>query len=93
LQERADAAWERAGIERITLQDCRHSAVSWLAAAGVPPKDASVLTGHSVPERQPGAAALTLSRYTHSLPGYVERARDLLDAFLAESVDVEAVAR
>jgi hypothetical protein len=33
---------------------------------------------------QPGAAAITLRRYTHTLPGELERARDLLDAFLAE---------
>ena len=35
------------------------------------------------PEYQPGAAAITLRRYTHTLPGELERARDL-DRFLAE---------
>jgi ATP-dependent DNA helicase DinG len=40
--------------------------------------------GHKTPEYQPGAAAITLRRYTHTLPGELERARDLLDAFLVE---------
>jgi hypothetical protein len=39
--------------------------------------------GHKTPEYQPGAAAITLRR-THTLPGELERARDLLDAFLVE---------
>jgi hypothetical protein len=36
------------------------------------------------PEYQPGAASITLRRYTHTLPGELERARDLLDRFLSE---------
>jgi hypothetical protein len=44
----------------------------------VRPKVASVLMGHSTPERQPGAAAITLARYTHALPEDIERARQQL---------------
>jgi hypothetical protein len=40
--------------------------------------------GHKTPEYQPGAASITLRRYTHTLPGELERARDQLDHFLAE---------
>lgn len=40
--------------------------------------------GHKTPEYQAGAAAITLERYTHVLPGELERARDLLDKFLTE---------
>jgi hypothetical protein len=40
--------------------------------------------GHKDPKRQPDAAPITLRRYTHVLPGELERARDQLDAFLAE---------
>jgi hypothetical protein len=43
---------------------------------------ASTLMGHKTPEYQPGAASITVRRYTHTLPGELERARDLLDAFL-----------
>jgi hypothetical protein len=40
-----------------------------------------------------GAAAITLRRYTHTLPGELERARDLLDKFLAERMAEEASER
>ena len=40
--------------------------------------------GHKTPEYQPGAARITLQRYTHVLPGELERARDLLDRFIEE---------
>jgi integrase len=68
LAQRARDRWRQAGLEPITLQQCRHSAATWLDAAGVSPKVASVLMGRSVPERQPGAAQITLARYTHTLP-------------------------
>ena len=45
---------------------------------------ASVLMGHATPARQPGAAPITLARYTHTLPQDVERARELLNLYLAE---------
>jgi hypothetical protein len=60
------------------------TAATWLDHAGVSPKVASTLMGHKTPEYQPGAASITLRRYTHTLPGELERARDLLDRFLAE---------
>jgi hypothetical protein len=44
--------------------------------------------GHKTPEYQPGAASITLRRYTHTLPGELERARDLLDRFLADRTRV-----
>jgi hypothetical protein len=45
--------------------------------------------GHKTPEYRPGAARITLERYTHMLPGELERARKLLDKFLAERVEEE----
>jgi integrase len=84
LAMRAREHWTRAKLQPITLQEARHSAATWLDAAGVRPKVASVLMGHATPERQPGAAAITLARYTHALPEDIERARELLDGYLAE---------
>ena len=59
-------------------------------AAGVNPKVASLLMGHSTPERAAaaaaGAAGITLRRYTHALPGDLERARDQLDDFIGASL-------
>jgi len=48
-------------------------------AAGVSPKVASVLMG-----RQPGAASITLARYTHTMPDAIEIARALLDRWLLD---------
>ena len=81
---RAHEYSKTAKLQPITLQEARHTAATWLDAAGVPPKVASVLMGHATPERQPGAATITLARYTHALPEDVERARELLGAYLAE---------
>lgn len=74
----------------IGLHECRHTAASWMNAAGVNPKVASLLMGHSTPERAAaaafGAAALTLARYTHTLPGDLEAAREQLDRYLAREL-------
>jgi hypothetical protein len=72
------------------LQECRHTAASWLNAAGVNPKVASQIMGHETLARAAaaaaGAAQITLGRYTHTLPGDLERARELLDAYLDEAL-------
>ena len=85
LAKRAQELWDRAELRRITLQEARHTAGTWLDAAGVSPKVASVLMGHAVPGRQPGAATITLARYTHALPGDIERARDRLAKYCARA--------
>lgn len=83
LQKRVVKAWQEFDLEPIGLQDSRHTAATWLDHAGVSPKVASVFMGHKAPKRQPDAAPITLRRYTHVLPGELERARDQLDAFLS----------
>ncbi len=47
-------------------------------------KVCSQIMGHKTPEYQPGAARITLERYTHVLPGKLEHARERLDGFLDE---------
>jgi integrase len=84
VQKRVHKRWTDLELEPIGLHEARHTAATWLDHAGVSPKIASMLMGHKTPEYQPGAAAITLRRYTHTLPGELERARDLLDAFLVE---------
>ncbi len=84
IQERVHREWRALGLEPIGLHESRHTAATWLDHAGVSPKVASTLMGHKTPEYQPGAASITLRRYTHTLPGELERARDRLDRFLAE---------
>ena len=86
----ARTAWTKANLTPITLQESRHTAATWLDAAGVPPKIASVLMGHATPARQPGAAQITLARYTHALPEDIEDARTKLGAYLAQHQDAKA---
>jgi len=85
LAKRARTQWGAAKLEPITLQECRHSAATWLDAASVSPKIASYLMGHTTPSRQEGAATITLARYTHALPDDIERAREQLAAYLAQA--------
>jgi integrase len=85
IQHRADAAWDAAHLERITFQECRHTCATWLDAAGVSPRIASYWMGHAIPRAQLGAAAITLQRYTHTLPDDVARACDQLSTYLTAS--------
>jgi integrase len=80
-------------LEPIGLHECRHTAATWLDHAGISPKIASVLMGHETPERQAGAAHITLARYTHVLPDEYEKARDALDRWLAAETTRERDAR
>lgn len=82
LQSGVRKRWREQGLEPIGLHEARHTTATWLDHAGVSPKVASQFMGHKTPEYQPGAARITLERYTHVLPGELERARDLLDALL-----------
>jgi hypothetical protein len=93
IQKRVHREWRKLGLDPIGLHESRHPAATWLDHAGVSPKVASMLMGHKTPEYQPGAASITLRRYTHTLPGELERARDLLEKFLAERAAPQRRAR
>jgi integrase len=96
LQKRVDDIWEPkdehgmpAGTkvgDRITAHECRHTCASWLDAAGVRPVVASQLMGHATPASQAGAARITQERYTHALPGELERTREVFDLWLAAAL-------
>jgi len=90
VAERAVKVWEKQELKPIGLQECRHTAASWLEAAGVLPKTASVLMAHSIPDRQPGAAAITLARYTHLMPDALELARKQMDEWIVARIATEA---
>ncbi len=90
VQEQVHRRWRELEMEPIGLHEARHTAATWLDHAGVSPKVASQLMGHKTPAYQEGAAPITLSRYTHTLPGELERARDLLDKFIAERAREDA---
>jgi integrase len=90
LQKRVHREWDESRLEPITFQQSRHTAGTWLDHAGVSPKVSSAFMGHKAPTRQPDAAPITLQRYTHVLPGELERACGKLDAFLADRTSDES---
>jgi integrase len=87
VQARTHKRWRALKLEPIGLHESRHTAATWLDHAGISPRIASEIMGHKTPEYQPGAARITLERYTHKLPGELERARVQLDKFLAERAE------
>jgi integrase len=87
LQKRADEAWSTAGLERITLHECRHSFASLMIAASVNAKALSTFMGHAT-------IAITLDHYGHLMPGSEAEAATLLDGCLdAHKQSAEATAR
>jgi integrase len=80
LHERAYAAWDAAGLERISLHSCRHTFVSHMIAAGVNIKRISEWAGHS-------SIQVTLDVYGHLLPGNRETVLEQLDAYHAAALD------
>jgi integrase len=80
LQERADAGWTEAGLERVTPHACRHTFASLMIAAGVNAKALSTFMGHA-------NISITLDLYGHLMPGSEEEAAGLLDHYLAAQRD------
>ena len=79
---RARRAWKDAGLEPVTLHECRHTFASLMIAAGVNAKALSTYMGHAT-------ISVTLDRYGHLMPGNEEEAAGLLDAYL-ERADTTA---
>jgi integrase len=75
IQERADAAWKAAGLERVTLHACRHLYASMSIAAGVNAHALCTYMGHS-------GIQVTIDLYGHLFPGNEAEASALLDAYL-----------
>jgi integrase len=78
-QTRADAVWDEAGLNRITLHEARHTYASFLMAAGYNLKQIQDYLGH--------ADLVTTGRYIKNLPvprGTTERAK--LEAYLAQEI-------
>jgi integrase len=74
----ARKAWTAAGLEPITLHECRHTAASFAIAAGVNAKSLSVYMGHA-------NIAITFDLYGHLMPGNEAETAGLLDAYLTQS--------
>ncbi len=78
VDRRARKALRAVGLQPITLHELRHVAVSSLLAAGLDVKAAQTIAGHA-------DARMTLDRYGHAMPGHLDAARKLADAYLADN--------
>jgi integrase len=85
LSTRAVRAWQKAGLDPITLHECRHTFASLMIAAGVNAKALSEYMGHA-------NISITLDLYGHLMPGSEEEAAALLDAYLERADTVARVA-
>ena len=73
--KRVQDTWATAGLNPISLHECRHTYAAYMIAAGVNPKALSTYMGHST-------ITITLDRYGHLLPGNEHEAASLLEAWL-----------
>ena len=78
LRARALAAWKAAGLEALTPHEARHTCASYLAAAGLTPKEAQTAMGHA-------DIRTTMNIYAKAVPGWEEGAAAKLDAYLDAS--------
>jgi integrase len=75
INKDARSAWAAAGLQPITLHECRHSYAAYMIAAGINSKALSTYMGHA-------SITITLDRYGHLLPGNEHEAATLLDTWL-----------
>ena len=75
VAQRARKAWQRVGLEPITLHEARHTFASLMIAAGVNARALASYMGHA-------SVTITFDRYGHLMPGNEDEAAALLDAYL-----------
>jgi integrase len=75
VYKRADRAWRDAGLDRITLHECRHSFVSRWLEAGVPKERVKDYVGHAQHD--------VTERYRHVSGAVVAADAALVSAYLA----------
>ena len=81
LAKRAERTWNRYGLRRITLHECRHTFASLMIAAGVNAKALSSYMGHA-------NISITMDRYGHLMPGNEREAAGRLDSYLLRGAPV-----
>src|SRR3712207_8821605 len=62
-------AWEDAKLEPLTPHDARHTCASYLAAAGLTPKEMQTAMGHA-------DIRTTLNIYAKAVPGWEQRSEE-----------------
>jgi integrase len=84
VAQRARKAWEAAGLEPITLHQCRHTFTSLLIDSGANPKAVQAFMGHS-------KIQTTFDTYGHLMPGSHDEVRERMDVYLARPSQPQAV--
>ena len=85
IRNRARKAWSAAGLEPISLHECRHVFASLLIDSGENPKAIQAFMGHATIQ-------MTFDKYGHLFSGSREQARVRLDAYLASAAPVAGLA-
>lgn len=75
IRSRANRAWQGTGLAGLTPHEARHTCASYLAAAGLTPKEMQTAMGHA-------DIRTTLNIYAKAVPGWEEGAAAKLDAYL-----------
>jgi integrase len=78
VTNRAREAWKVAGLQGLTLHECRHTFASFAIAAGANAKTLSTYMGHA-------NISITLDRYGHLMPGSEKEFTKLLDSYLEDA--------
>jgi integrase len=78
VYKRVYKAWNGADLEPIKLHHCRHACASLMIAAGINAKALSTYMGHSTIQ-------VTFDLYGHLMPGYMNEAAEMLDAYVARA--------
>ncbi len=78
IRLRANRTWKGAGLELISLHECRHTFASLMIAAGVNAKALSTYMGHA-------NISITYDLYGHLMPGNEDEAAGLMDAYPARA--------
>lgn len=84
IGKRSKLAWREAGLDPITLHECRHTFASLLIDAGANPKAIQAFMGHS-------KIQTTFDTYGHLMPGSHDEVRARMDAYLG-AAEVPAAA-
>ena len=75
LRARARRAWTAGKLEPLTPHEARHTCASYLAAAGLTPKEMQTAMGHA-------DIRTTLNIYAKAVPGWEQGAAAKLNAYL-----------
>jgi integrase len=79
VSSRAKKAWKAAGLNPITLHECRHSAATLMIHAGANPKTIQNEMGHA-------SIQITFDRYGHLFRGSRAELKDTVNRYLADQL-------